>query len=183
MQGVPAFPPGFRVYVNVAAPLLEDAEFISEAKEQLQANARLARHLGIEVTETTVMQSVERSSNTLELFRSWGLSVAIDDFGTGYSSLSYLKTLTVDVIKLDRSFITGLPDDDRDCAIVEMLLHMTRRFGFSALAEGIETEGQAAWLLEHGCRYGQGFLIARPQPFEELLECLGLPPALPLLPR
>jgi diguanylate cyclase (GGDEF)-like protein len=173
---VPVFPPGFRVYFNVAAPLLEDAEFIADTKEALQAQPRLARHLGIEVTETTVMQSVERASSTLELFRSWGLSVAIDDFGTGYSSLSYLKALTVDVIKLDRSFVTGLPTDPRDCAIAEMLLHMTERFGYATLAEGIETEAQVAWLLEHGCRYGQGFLIARPQPFEELLECLGLPP-------
>jgi EAL domain-containing protein (putative c-di-GMP-specific phosphodiesterase class I) len=80
--------------------------------------------------------------------------------------------LTVDVIKIDRSFVMGCPADERDCAITEMLLRLTARFGYAALAEGIETEEQLAWLLEHGCRYGQGYLIARPEPFEQLLEQL-----------
>ena len=144
--------------------------FISHLKELLQANPRSAQHLGIEVTETVVMQSIERSMSTLNLFRSWGLSVSIDDFGTGYSSLSYLKRLTVDIIKIDRSFVTGLPDDERDCAITEMLLRMTARFGYAALAEGIETAEQLTWLLEHGCQFGQGYLIARPEPFDRLIE-------------
>jgi EAL domain-containing protein (putative c-di-GMP-specific phosphodiesterase class I) len=90
--------------------------------------------------------------------------------------LSYLKKLTVDIIKIDRSFVMGLPDDERDCAITEMLLNMTARFGYATLAEGIETEEQLAWLLDHGCRFGQGYLIARPQGFEVLLERLGLVP-------
>jgi diguanylate cyclase (GGDEF)-like protein len=168
-------PPGFRAYFNVSAQLLEDVSFISNVREVLKSNPRLADYLGIEVTETAAMQNVERSIDTLEIFRRWGLSVAIDDFGTGYSSLSYLKKLTVDIIKIDRSFVVGLPDDERDCAITEMLLNMTARFRYAVLAEGIETEGQLSWLLEHGCRFGQGYLIARPQGFEYLLERLGLP--------
>jgi len=169
-------PPRFRVYFNVSAQLLEDVPFISDLRELLKSNPRLADHLGIEVTETAAMQNVERSIDTLEIFRRWGLSVAIDDFGTGYSSLSYLKKLTVDIIKIDRSFVMGLPGDERDCAIAEMLLNMTARFGYVTLAEGIETEAQLSWLLAHGCRFGQGYLIARPQGFEYLLECLGLVP-------
>jgi len=168
-------PAGFRVYFNVAAQQLEDVAFISHLREQLQSNPRLMGHLGIEVTETVVMESIERSMSTLDLFRSWGLTVAIDDFGTGYSSLSYLKRLTVDIIKIDRSFVMGVPGDDRDCAITEMLLRMTARFGYSALAEGIETEEQLSWLREHGCRFGQGYLIARPEPFKKLLDRLNLP--------
>jgi EAL domain-containing protein (putative c-di-GMP-specific phosphodiesterase class I) len=164
-------PAGFRTYFNIAAQLLEDVPFISHLKELLQLNPSLVPHLGIEVTETVVMENMERSMSTLNLFRRWGLTVAIDDFGTGYSSLSYLKRLTVDVIKIDRSFVTGLPGDERDCAITEMLLRMTARFGYDALAEGIETAEQLSWLLEHGCRFGQGYLVARPQPFEQLLEC------------
>jgi len=116
------------------------------------------------------MENVERSMYTIELFRRWGLSVAIDDFGTGYSSLSYLKQLTVDVIKIDRSFVMGLPNDERDVALTEMLLRIVDRFGFTTLAEGIETEAQAAWLLQHGCLLGQGYLIARPGPFDALLH-------------
>jgi diguanylate cyclase (GGDEF)-like protein len=164
-------PAGFRTYFNLAAQLLEDVPFISHLKELLQLNPWLVPHLGIEVTETVVMENMERSMSTLNLFRRWGLTVAIDDFGTGYSSLSYLKRLTVDVIKIDRSFVTGLPDDERDCAITEMLLRMTTRFGYDALAEGIETAEQLAWLLAHGCRFGQGYLVARPQPLQQLLEC------------
>jgi len=172
LSSISTLPSGFRVHFNVAAQQLEDATFISHLQEILETNPGLAQHLGIEVTETVVMESIERSMSTLNLFRRWGLTVAIDDFGTGYSSLSYLKRLTVDVIKIDRSFITGCPTDERDCAIIEMLLRLTARFGYAALAEGIETEEQLAWLLEHGCRYGQGYLIARPEPFEELLERL-----------
>jgi EAL domain-containing protein (putative c-di-GMP-specific phosphodiesterase class I) len=113
--------------------------------------------------------------NTIALFRSWGLHVAIDDFGTGHSSLAYLKRLKVDLVKIDRSFIAGLPDDERDGEVTDMLLRIIDRFGFATLAEGIETEAQAEWLLVHGCRFGQGFLVAAPRSFAELLDRSGLP--------
>jgi diguanylate cyclase (GGDEF)-like protein len=167
-------PSGFRVYFNVAAQLLDDVPFIADVSDVLGANPGLAEHLGVEMTETAAMHNVERSMDTINLFRRWGLSVAIDDFGTGYSSLSYLKRLTVDVIKIDRSFVSGLPDDARDCTIIEMLLHIKDRFEFAALAEGVETEAQAAWLLEHGCQFAQGYLVAKPEPFSALLRRLEL---------
>jgi len=168
-----SLPPGFRVYFNLAPRMLDDVPFISKLNELLRASPGLAGHLGVEVTETGAMENVERSMYTIELFRRWGLSVAIDDFGTGHSSLSYLKQLKVDVIKVDRSFVMGLPDDERDAALADMLLRISDRFGFMTLAEGIETEAQAAWLLEHGCRLGQGYLIARPGPFADLLRGIG----------
>jgi diguanylate cyclase (GGDEF)-like protein len=168
-RGESALPPGFRVYFNLAPRMLDDVPFISKLNEILKSAPGLARHLGVEVTESAAMENVERSMHTIELFRRWGLSVAIDDFGTGHSSLAYLKQLTVDVIKIDRSFVMGLPDDERDAALADMLLRISDRFGFTTLAEGIETEAQAAWLLEHGCRLGQGYLIARPGPYADLL--------------
>jgi diguanylate cyclase (GGDEF)-like protein len=168
-------PSGFRVYFNLAANLLENFTFISSFNDVLRAAPDVVRHIGVEVTETAAMQNVERSMSTIDIFRQWGLSVAIDDFGTGYSSLSYLKSLTVDVIKIDRSFVAGLPEDERDAALSEMLIRITDRFGFTILAEGIETEAQAAWLLEHGCRLGQGYLIARPAPFGDLLSRISTP--------
>jgi EAL domain-containing protein (putative c-di-GMP-specific phosphodiesterase class I) len=170
-------PPGFRVYFNLSAQLLDDVPFIAELSESLRAAPDLIEHLGIEVTETGAMQNVERSMHTIDLMRSWGLSVAIDDFGTGYSSLSYLKQLTVDVVKIDRSFIAGLPDDERDAALTETLLDITTRLGFATLAEGIETEAQLSWLIAHGCKFGQGYLVAKPVPFSELLLRLGAPVA------
>jgi len=77
-------------------------------------------------------------------------------------------------VKIDRSFVAGLPGDERDAALTEMLLNITERFGFETLAEGIETEAQAEWLLEHGCHFGQGYLIARPDSFEVLLARIGI---------
>ncbi len=165
-------PPDFICYFNIAPQLLSDFAFIETIRERLRANPGLSAKLGMELTETAAMQNVERSMHTLTLFRSWGLRVAIDDFGTGYSSLSYLKRLTVDLIKIDKSFVDGLPDDDRDAALCELLLRMTERFGLETLAEGIETERQADWLLRHGCKSGQGFLVSRPIEFSDLLASL-----------
>jgi len=165
--------PGFRVYFNLAATLLDNFAFMSTLNEILLGTPELIPHIGVEVTETAAMQNVERSMSTIERMREWGLSVAIDDFGTGYSSLSYLKQLTVDVIKIDRSFVSGLPADERDAALSEMLIRITKQFGFTTLAEGIETEEQMSWLLDHGCRLGQGFLIARPSSFADLLDRLA----------
>ena len=168
-----ALPGGFRIYFNLAAQMLDDIPFIAELGETLAQDPGLVDHLGIEVTETAAMQNVERSKNTIDLLRRWGFAVAIDDFGTGYSSLSYLKKLTVDMIKVDQSFIAGLPDDEQDCALAEMLLRITDRFGFTTLAEGIETEAQVRWLIEQGCRFGQGYLLGRPAPFADLVQRLA----------
>jgi diguanylate cyclase (GGDEF)-like protein len=170
-------PKGFRIYFNLSAQTLSNIPFVAEFSDTLRNAPDLVPHLGVELTETAAMENVESSMHTIDLFRRWGLFVAIDDFGTGYSSLSYLKQLTVDVIKIDRSFITGLPQDERDAAIADLLLRITDRFGFTTLAEGIETEAQAAWLLAHGCRVGQGYLFAKPCPYPELLQLLASPRA------
>jgi diguanylate cyclase (GGDEF)-like protein len=165
-------PSGFRVYFNVVAQTLDEFTFISELNDALRAAPNLAEHLGIELTETAAMANVESAMHTINLFRKWGLSVAIDDFGTGYSSLSYLKQLAVDVIKIDRAFVKGLPHDESDGAIAEILLQITDKFDIITLAEGIETEAQASWLREHGCRIGQGYLFAKPDSLAALSERL-----------
>jgi diguanylate cyclase (GGDEF)-like protein len=170
-------PKGFRIYFNLAAQMLEDLAFITAVGEAVAATPALAPHLGIEVTESAAMQNVQRSMNTIALFRGWGIHVAIDDFGTGHSSLAYLKHLMVDLVKIDQSFIGGLPADERDGEVLDMLLRIIERFGFTVLAEGIETEDQLAWLLAHGCGLGQGYLLAKPRPFTELLERMGVPRA------
>ncbi|GAC1629513.1 MAG: hypothetical protein NVS4B5_20490 [Vulcanimicrobiaceae bacterium] len=103
------------------------------------------------------------------------MRIAIDDFGTGYSSLSYLKRLPIDVVKLDKSFIDGLPDNPGDVALAEMFVELTRRFALVSVAEGIETEDQARWLTDHGCLIGQGYLFSRPVPFARLEELLVNP--------
>ncbi len=93
----------------------------------------------------------------------------MDDFGTGYSSLSYLKMLPIDVLKIDRSFISSMLDHPKDRAIVKTIIELGHRLDMAVVAEGIETQEQAAFLREHGCHTGQGFLFSRPVPIETLL--------------
>ena len=96
-----------------------------------------------------------------------GVHVALDDFGTGYSSLAHLKRLPIDVVKIDRAFVSGLPGDRFDVAIVDAVLSIASNFGFETLAEGIELESQAAFLRAQGCALGQGFLFGHPIPAAE----------------
>ncbi len=110
-----SLPLGFRAYFNIGPEAFDDFAFVAEINETLRANLGLAAHIGIELTETAAMPDVERTMHT------------IDDFGTGYSSLSYLKHLAVDVIKIDRSFVTDLPQDERGGAITDMLLWITEK--------------------------------------------------------
>jgi diguanylate cyclase (GGDEF)-like protein len=182
LRGMPS---GFRAYFNLATPQLDDLGFIAELEAQLRAAPGVAAHLGVEITETAAINNTDHSHFAIDRFRRLGLRVAIDDFGTGYSSLSYLKRLPVDMIKIDRAFINGLPDDEKDVALCELLLQIAHRFDLVALAEGIETEPQRDWLREHNCAYGQGYLVSRPVPFGELvrlLEPLGVRGTIPAQP-
>jgi len=99
--------------------------------------------------------------------------VSLDDFGTGYSSLSYLRGFGFDELKIDRSFISSLEDTHQSQAIVQTIVALGRNLGLQVVAEGIETEAQAAMALAAGCTRGQGYLFGRPMPFEELLAKLG----------
>jgi EAL domain-containing protein (putative c-di-GMP-specific phosphodiesterase class I) len=165
---VESLPPGFRIFFNLSAQNFDDLAFLEALSADVAREPRLGDLLGIEITETTAMQNVERSLTTLGLIRSLGLRIAIDDFGTGYSSLSYLKRLPVDMIKIDRSFVMGLPHDVKDAVLAETMIDICHRLDILSLAEGIETEAQRTWLAEHGCRFGQGYLIDRPLSFEHL---------------
>lgn len=124
----------------------------------------------VEVTETTAMTDPGRTQQAMDVLRKRGIRFAIDDFGTGYSSLSRLKDLPVDVLKIDRSFVEGLPEDQHAGAVVRAIIQLAESLGMSALAEGIETEPQRRFLLDHQCRRGQGFLFSRPVPAERIAE-------------
>jgi EAL domain-containing protein (putative c-di-GMP-specific phosphodiesterase class I) len=104
----------------------------------------------------------------LEELHEQGVGLAIDDFGTGYSSLSRLKDLPVDILKIDRPFLTGLPDDHTAAATVRAIVQLAEGLGMRPLAEGIEQEPQRTYLLEHGCAIGQGFLFAKALPAAQL---------------
>jgi diguanylate cyclase (GGDEF)-like protein len=179
LEGI-SVPRGFRCYFNVTAAVLEDDSFLVDLADILGTSKLLRTQLGIEVTESDLTGDLPRAIETLNAFRSMGLIVAIDDFGTGYSSLSYLKRLPIDCVKLDQSFTNGLPNGLSDVALAEMFLTLTRRFALISVAEGIETEEQAAWLRDHGCMIGQGFLLAPPLPFEQMARLIARGTGAPL---
>jgi EAL domain-containing protein (putative c-di-GMP-specific phosphodiesterase class I) len=127
----------------------------------------------MEVTEATFMRETERAIEVLGHLRAMGVETAIDDFGTGYSSLGYLKQLPVDTLKIDKSFVGDVPGDANDAAIVRTIIAMGRSLGLQVVAEGVETEEQAAFLRAEGCTLGQGFLYSAPVPADEFRRLLA----------
>ncbi len=122
----------------------------------------------IEVTESTAMVPPARAAATVQLLRDHGIQLAIDDFGTGHSSLGRLRDLPVSTLKIDRSFVADLPRDRGSAAIVTAIIQLANSLGVQPLAEGIETQEQLDFLIAQGCRLGQGFLLGRPAPADDI---------------
>ena len=162
-----------RVAVNVSGHQLRRPGFVSELRAILDETGCRAEGLEIEVTESDMLDRAEDSIATLSEIRHLGVSVSMDDFGTGYSSLSYLKKLPIQTIKIDRSFIDGLPGDDNDRAIVDAIVALGRTLKLRVLAEGVETEAQAGFLGAHGCVDMQGFLYSRPVAPDDIARMLA----------
>ena len=114
------------------------------------------------MTESLLIENPEATLEMLREIKEMGLKISVDDFGTGYSSLSYLKSLPLDELKIDRSFVSGVPGDADDVAIVTAIIAMAHSLGLTVVAEGVETEEQLAFLEEQGCDEYQGFLFSRP---------------------
>jgi diguanylate cyclase (GGDEF)-like protein len=122
----------------------------------------------VEITESTAMTDPERTQRILNEMHAWGLTLALDDFGTGYSSLSRLKHLPVDLLKIDRSFVSRVDLDDDNANMVRAMIDLAANLGMTALAEGIETRGELEFLVRHGCPLGQGFHLGPPVPADEI---------------
>ena len=148
------------VGVNVSAQQLIDGSIVTDVRETLRRTGLAPSHLILELTESVFVADSEASWHPLEALRARGVRIAIDDFGTGYSALGYLRRLPVDVLKLDRRFITEM--DAADIAVLTAILQMARALGLYTVAEGIETAEQLAQLRLLGCDFGQGYHLARP---------------------
>jgi diguanylate cyclase (GGDEF)-like protein/PAS domain S-box-containing protein len=154
--GVPAVP----VAVNLAAKQFLHHDLTGTIESALEIGIDPAL-LALEVTESDVMQRPEEVVAMLHKLKQRGITVAIDDFGTGYSSLAYLKRLPVDALKLDRSFVTGLPEDRDDVSIARAVISMAHSLGLEVIAEGVETEAQRAFLAHWQCDQLQGYLLSK----------------------
>jgi len=136
--------------------------------EQLLKDNRLRPDLlQLEITENFIMSQAEEALAVLHQLKHLGVQLAIDDFGTGYSSLSYLKRLPLDILKIDQSFVRGLPDDPHDAAIVRAIIALGRSMQFTVIAEGVETQAQQQFLAAEGCEQIQGYIVSLPLPPEE----------------
>jgi len=162
-----------RVIVNFSAKQLRHPGCVGHIGETLRRSGLEARMLGLDVTESVFIHAFEANTLALRRIEDLGVGLSIDDFGTGYSSLSYLKRLPAKVLKIDKSFVRGIVEDDEDKAIVQMVIDLAHTLGMKVVAEGVESEGQAALLEEMGCDMVQGFHFARPLPPEAVPAILS----------
>jgi predicted signal transduction protein with EAL and GGDEF domain len=162
-----------RLAVNLSMVDLLDLSLPEEVQRLLREAGVEADRLELEITEGVIMADPVRVGAVLEQLREVGVKLAIDDFGTGYSSLAYLKRLPVDVLKIDRSFVSGMVDERRDAAVVRSAIELAHSLGLGVVAEGVEDDQTFDALRELGCDVAQGYLIARPVPATELAAALA----------
>jgi EAL domain-containing protein (putative c-di-GMP-specific phosphodiesterase class I) len=159
---------GLRVAVNLSARQFQQPDLVEEVTRCLRETGLPASALEIEITERIAMLDVARAVEVLRALRTLGVRISLDDFGTGYSSLSYLKTLPVDTVKLDQSFVRNITTDRGDAAIATAVIAMAHSLALNVVAEGVETPEQLAFLRERDCDLAQGSLVWVPMPAERL---------------
>lgn len=157
------------VSINVSAEQLKSVFFVDDVKESIKKAEINGNQIELEITESLLMEDIETTIKTLLELKKIGVAISIDDFGTGYSSLSYLKKLPVDTLKIDKSFIDGLPESEEDSSIVTSILALANSLQLKTVAEGVENQEQKRFLSELGCDTLQGYLYSKPIPENEFL--------------
>lgn len=163
----------FSVGINLSAAVLNDSEVSELIGRALSIWGTEPDQLTLEVTESAMMADPDKSLQMLKGLRAEGVNISIDDFGTGYSSLSYLKNMPVNELKIDKSFVLNMMDDEGDAKIVKSVVDLAHNFDLAVVAEGIENQESLDQLAQMDCDLAQGFYIARPMPFEDLLKWMG----------
>jgi len=160
--------------LNLSMRQLRHVDLIQTLQENMRATNFKPEWLEFEVTEGQVMKKPEESIIKLQQISDMGIKVVIDDFGTGYSSLAYLKRLPVDKLKIDQSFVRGVPADKEDAAIIKAIIALAKSLSLELIAEGVETEAQKEFLVECGCEHLQGYYYCKPMPADDIeKKCLG----------
>jgi len=158
--------------VNVSTRQFEGGRLVKSVEQALARTGLAAEFLELEITENVMLIMNDEVRHSLASLRGMGVRLSLDDFGTGYSSLSYLKQRSFHALKIDRSFVRRIPDQAGDTQIVTTILALAKGLGMEVIAEGIETREQYDFLREHGCEFGQGYLMSRPQAASELADLL-----------
>lgn len=164
---------GVNVAVNLSAIQLQRDSVAAMVRGVLERHKVDGKRLTIELTESAIVADPDRSSHTIRALKDLGTTLAMDDFGTGYSNLAYLQKLPIDVLKIDRSFISGMLSDRDKVAIVRAILGLAQALGMQTTAEGIETNELAQTLAALGCTYGQGYLYAQALPADQAFRLLS----------
>jgi len=152
-----------RISVNVSGVQLQRNSLVTHVQQVLKQTELPAKYLELEVTESALMHNMELSIQHLEQIKAMGVYISIDDFGTGYSSLAYLKKLPIQKLKIDRSFVDGIPQDSHDLSIVTAIISMAKGLDLEVIAEGVETLSQIEALIALDCHTGQGYYYSKPQ--------------------
>src|SRR6266536_3844766 len=157
--------------VNLSSRQFQDSSLVEQVRRVLAETGLAPNALKLEITESVLMQDIERTAARMRALTDLGVSLAIDDFATGYSSLSYLQRLPVDTLKIDQSFVRAIRDE-KNLAIVEAIASLAHALGLNVTAEGIETIEQALILRRLRCERGQGYHFARPLPPADFVALL-----------
>jgi diguanylate cyclase (GGDEF)-like protein len=164
-----------RIAVNISGRHLMDGDLVCELRDAVSLTGADPRMIELELTESHLLADLDRASSVLDEIRAMGVTVAVDDFGTGFSSMSYLRRLPVDVIKVDRSFVSRAGADGFDSTVVAAMVNFGRVLDIHVVAEGVETAEQLDYVRSRGCDRAQGYLLARPMPEHEAEQFLAGP--------
>ncbi len=166
--------PPIRVSVNLSARQFREPDLVETIDQALKDTGLDPAQLGVEITESMLMSDTKRVTRMLEELSALGVTIYVDDFGTGYSSLSYLKRFPISALKIDRTFILDIPDDQDDMAITQAVISMAKGLGIKTVAEGVETQEQLDFLKLHKCDLMQGFFFSKPVTYDKIVNLLRI---------
>jgi diguanylate cyclase (GGDEF)-like protein/PAS domain S-box-containing protein len=158
------------ISINMSSIQFREEDLVEKLKAIMNKIGILASEIEIEITESFIMEYSNSNMHTLEQLRKIGCEISIDDFGTGYSSLSYMKTLSLDTIKIDRSFVMELPENLHDVEVTKAIIALSKSLGYQVIAEGIENAEQEAFLNKNHCDIGQGYYFAKPMSHQDFIQ-------------
>lgn len=170
LERVRQWPEHLRLALNVTPEEIAEPKFAQEFASLVGKSGIAPRRLTLEITEDVLLGDLELAAEALSALKATGLQVALDDFGAGFCNFHYLKQLPLDAIKLDRTMLVGVCQDERDKAVLRAIVQLAHALGLDVVAEGVETEAQRDAVIEEGCAYWQGFLRAEPMRSEEMLR-------------